>query len=142
MSDNLEFLPKPENSLELLAVKPTSDSDQEKPVTVELPVDVLAALDQYGHRSGQTQSQSQSILDALRSALGLVQTSDQTSPASTHAERSAADADDSETTPSKTATEDTLDALRAEIEHLKRRLHLLEPLISKVEDLAGKSIAF
>lgn len=150
MSDNLEFLPEePRNSLELFAAEPPSgldrDSDPEETVTVELPVDVLAALDQYGHRSGRTQTQS--ILDALRSALGLVQTPDQTSPASIHPERSATDGNDSETeipqtAISEAATQDTLDTLRAEIEHLKHRLHLLEPLIPKVEDLVGKSIAF
>jgi len=149
MSDNLEFLPKPENSLEFLVVEPTSnskhDADQEKTVTLELPVDVIAALDQYIDRSGR--SQTQSILDALRSALGLDQALDQITSASDNAESSAADTEDSktsipETVISETATQITLDALIAEIECLKRRVHLLEPLIPKVEDLVGKSIAF
>lgn len=133
MSDNLEFLPKPkpkpENSLEQPSTQQMNHLEQEKPVTLELPVDVLAALDQRVYRSGQTPTQA--VLEVLRSALGLSQTTSHPDHPDIFATHDSAN-----------ATQTKLIALTKEIEQLKIRLHHLEALIPKVEDLMGKSIAF
>lgn len=132
MTDHPEFLPEPER-LESSASEPVSDSAPEATVTVELPVDILTALDRQGQRSGQ--SQTQMILEVLRSALGLEPAvlSQLHAPA-IGGEQAAHPADDS-ANPSVTPQ-------IPEVEHLKLRLRQLEALIPKVEDLAGKSIAF
>lgn len=121
---------------------------------VELPVDILVALSQQVHQSGQTQAQV--ILAALRSALKVepvpppfAPTTPQRNPEqiellpgshaldSTVSDRTISDP----TTSDPTATPLTAPLL-AEIEQLKLRLRQLEALIPKVNDLMGKSIAF
>lgn len=133
MTDPLEFLPKPKTLLEHPAAVPNSNLQPEETVTVDLPVDILAALEQQGHRSGQTQTQV--ILEVLRSALGL----DQATFSQLQAEiQTGVPAPNGSTQ----AQPDPSVCLMAEVERLKLRLRQLEALIPKVEDLAGKSIAF
>ncbi|NJO41767.1 MAG: hypothetical protein HC769_06900 [Cyanobacteria bacterium CRU_2_1] len=88
-------------------------------MTIELPPDVVAAIDQQTHQSGKTQTQV--ILEALQTALGLDQ-------------------------PTSAMEATTALSLPPEfIEELKRlsaRVKELENLIPKVEALEGKSIAF
>jgi hypothetical protein len=138
MTDNLESLFAKTYDLKPgHHVQPADTSTSRQPlnppeevVTVELPVDVLAALDQQRCQSGQTQTQV--ILDVLRSALGL-------SPAPTdsaHASQSAIPASNSDATALQSAQ------LMAEIEDLKTRLSQLETVMQRVEVLEGKSIAF
>lgn len=137
MTDPLEFLPKPKTLLEHPAAVPNSDLQPEETVTVDLPVDILAALDQQGHRSGQTQTQV--ILEVLRSALGLDQaTFSQLQTGMQMGGQTGVPAPNG----SAQAQPDPSVSLMAEVERLKLRLRQLEALIPKVEDLAGKSIAF
>jgi hypothetical protein len=110
---------------------PATNSSEEV-VTVELPLDVLAALNQQRHQSGQTQMQV--ILNALRSALGLTATPPNSHSISHHSISQPLSASD--------APALELATLIAEIEQLKARLSQLETVAQRVEDLEGKSIAF
>lgn len=145
MSDNLEFLPQPEpqpeNSLELPFTQQPAPLEQEETVTLELPVDILAALEQHVYQSGQTQTQA--VLEVLRTALGLSQTTNsQVSPQDRPEISATNELTANSANATQTTTQTTLIALTKEVEQLKNRLHHLEALIPQVENLMGKSIAF
>lgn len=131
MTDSLEFLPEPESQQAHPASKPIAAVQQQETVTVKLPVDVLAALGQHGYQSEQTQTQI--ILEVLRSALGLPAA--ESHPSEAPALRPAPPT-------IETAATAASASLLAEVEQLKIRLRQLEALIPKLEDLQGKSIAF
>lgn len=134
MTDSLEFLPEPKSPQEYPASAPIAGSRQET-VTVKLPVDVLTALGQHGYQSEQTQTQI--ILEVLRSALGLESTTD-----SHLTNLPAPKAPASHLAQPTVETAKAAHVLMAEVEQLKIRLRQLEALIPKVEDLEGKLIAF
>ncbi|GAB4380290.1 MAG: hypothetical protein Kow00121_36230 [Elainellaceae cyanobacterium] len=104
------------------------DTLQEERVTIELPTTIVSAIQQQGQQSGR--SQMEVILEVLQAAFkGAPEIAPPLPPPVVPA------------TP-EAAQHSSVADLQAEINHLKMRLAQLEPLISKVEQLEGKSIAF
>lgn len=102
---------------------PASSSEPTQPsVTVELPIDLVNAIQQHicqtGYQTGQTPTQA--VLDVLRSALN----------------------QPPDPNPSVALTRPLSTDLIAELHRLHARVTQLEALIPKVADLEGKSIAF
>lgn len=112
-----------------------SDKLQDALVTVELPMDVVAALSQLSHELGQTQNQV--ILEALRSTLGIGNPPPE--PALSDQTQRTQQTATSPSTPPPTLD---LAHLQTELERFNARLSQLETIIPKVAELEGKSIAF
>ncbi len=134
---------------------PVTNPSPEASITVELPGDVIAAIQHCTQQSGQTETET--ILAVLRAALGLKATQAPTleQPAEQLAidpslPIASPDLTPSGLTPSNPALspDPSLDASSPvaqwlqEFENLKNRLAALEHLLPKMEALEGKLLAF
>lgn len=132
MTDNLESLPTGENDptdRHPTGAQVEQSQQQEEQITLDLPVDVIVAINQRLRQAGQTQSEV--ILEVLRSALAV--------DPDRSAVRKPVDRDSGQTHfPTIEATFQPIQELQA----LKLRLRQLEQLIPKVEELEGKLQAF
>lgn len=148
MTDNLKSMPTGENEpIDRSPTEAPAEPSQppEARVTLELPVDVIAAINQRLGQAGQTQTEV--ILEVLRSALaGNPQPSDGSKPP----DLQPSDLQPSDLQPpdrnlnqtgSPIAETTVVDPIQ-ELQALKRRLIQLEQLIPKMEELEGKLQAF
>lgn len=150
-SDKAESAQREPNPEEQASSSELHSESQDALVTVELPIDVVAALSQLSHELGQTQNQV--ILEALRSTLGIggigakppepaSEPIHQTSPRSISSPSSSFASSSPTSPPLPEVTPLQVAHLQTELERLNARLTQLETLIPKVAELEGKSIAF